>query len=562
MGQYRCILQNRFFSRTSTTIDSNLQNINNYYLNPTDQVFKIVDFSNVRAFMANENNQFVVKAYNSFLSSSSLMNSALLMNPNSILFVPSAYFKAIYYDDEMLADSFNNFYNTSISRGLNSDFSQNPNIFNTSIKNQLLDGEGYEFVNQDVFHNYFFWKSRNSVSPAYSPLKSPFSNAVLDVYDGDRNRSSEKRYVNIPTLGESYFINVILSKRFTQTARIAFEICVDKIFKKINSDSTFSQNLVDKIRYDDFFKSTVKGIDNYTLSIPGYNDLNQSTTNSTNNTNSYNRGNNSKTNNSVGGYVGYGYYGDYYGGEYGSDLGNDENNYGTSGELESDNAISLIQCFVDPNFKTNENEFWSDSPRVTQSNLINKSAIKSPEIIEPSSINKSSFIDTSFVTPIVNEILSRNIGIKLGGSYSLSKQGTIYRNQLNDLDFTIKNNFEKTQIFFDDNIIRNFNAKSAPTQLKTFIESILSAGLNIEKVIANYNGKTYLFMVYTNLFHIDLFLRTDILPVNAINANLLHYSYIFDKKMLLGRAKDLGDIKNFKVFSTPIPIEQNSLIKK
>ena len=561
MEQYRCILQNRFFSGTSTTIDSNLQNINNYYLNPTDQVYKIVDFSNVRAFMANENNQMVVKAYNSFLSSSSLMNSALLMNPNSTLFIPSAYFKAIYYDDEMLADSFNNFYNTSISRGLDSNFSQNPNIFNTSIKNQLLDGEGYEFVNQDVFHNYFFWKSKSSAFPAYSPRKIPFSNAVLDVYDGDRNKSSEKRFVNIPTSGENYFINVFLSKRFTQTARMAFELCADKIFKRINSDSTFSQNLVDKIRYDDFFKSVVKGIDNYTLNIPGYNSLNQSTTNSTN------RGNNSRANNAVGGYEDYGsYYGGEYGSNLGSDLGNDyENNYDTSGELEPGGTISLIQCFIDPNFKTNENEFWSDNPRIPQSSLanpINKSAIKLAEVIDPSSINKSKFIDTNFVTPIVNEILSRNIGIKLGGSYSLSKQGTIYRNQLNDLDFTIKNNFEKTQIFLDDKIIRNFNTKSAPTQLKTFIESILSAGLNIEKVIANYNGKTYLFMVYTNLFHIDLFLRTDILPVNTINANLLHYSYIFDKKMLLGRAKDLDDIKNFKVFSTPIPIEQNSLIRK
>jgi len=313
MEQFFSILQNKKFSGTSI-VDSNLQYVNNYYLNETGESEEIVDCSNVRSFLSNENNQKITQLYYSFLSSSTLMNSALLDNPNSDDFISTAEFKAIFYDDEKLADSFNNFYNTSILRGISSNYSDNPDISNNAIRNQLLNGNEYQYVKQNIFNNYSFWSNPINVVPAHSLSKGSFTAATLDIYGGDRNLNTEERLVEIPISGECYFVNIFLLKRFTQTSRMAFETCNNIIYKNINANSIYSQNQIDLVKHDDYL-----------------NKLNEKSV---------------KVEKSVDN-------------SYIKTIQNDSN--ANSNVKRYFSSSTLIQCFVDPSFSTHENEFWTDN---------------------------------------------------------------------------------------------------------------------------------------------------------------------------------------------------------
>ncbi len=325
MIQNHNILQNRFFTgATNQSIGSSLQYVNNYYLNETGATEKIVDSSNIRGFLSNENNQKVVKSYYSFLTASSLMNTALLLNPSSTSFIPSAQFKAIYYDDDRLADSFNNFYSTSILRGIKSNYSSSPDVLNSSIRNQLLDGSDYEFVTQKVFHNYYFWSAATSITPAYSPPKKPFFTAgtpyftspVLDVYGGDRDKSTEEKYIEVPSKGEYYFLNVFLTRSTTQMSRMAFDICKNVVYKTINQNTNFSQNQTNIASYNDYILnvSVNTGQTSFDGSIILFPGVEQ----------------------------------------------NIANTQKKSSIINSGVSSYLIQCFVNPNFITDENEYWSD----------------------------------------------------------------------------------------------------------------------------------------------------------------------------------------------------------
>jgi len=334
MEQIHDILINRFFtgSTSATTIvttQSDLKYENSYYYNPIGTPDIIVDYSNVRAFLSNENNQKFVQEYYSFLTSSTLMNSAILADPNTTLFIPTAAFKEIYYDDEKLAESYNNFYNSSLLRGLDTNYISNPDITNTSLKNLLLSDGVNQLITQNVFHNYYFWQSSIPANPAYSPPKNPFFTAgtpyytspPLDVYGGDRDESAEERLVEIPINKENYYVNVLLLKRFTQTARMAFETCNNVIYKTINSTNTLSQNPTDTIRYNDFvttsntrLTSNLDGSQIVTIQQSYDKALQENFTQST------------------------------------IDIS----------ESELQTGKTYLQCFVDPNFKTNENEYWTD----------------------------------------------------------------------------------------------------------------------------------------------------------------------------------------------------------
>jgi hypothetical protein len=354
------ILLNRFFSGASEySVNSNLKYANNYYLNESGAEDTIVDFSNIRAFLSNENNQKIVKEYHSFLSSSSVMNSALLVNPNSSLFTPTPQFKAIYYDDDKLADSFNNFYNTSILKGISFNDSD---VFNSSIRNQLLDNEISQYSYQNIFHNHFLWSSSSCI--AHSFPKYPFENAILDIYGGLRNDSTEEILVNIPINEDAYYVNIFLTKKFTQTAKMSFDICDNIIYKISEGNAVFSQNPNDIIKHSDYLKNTntekTVSFDNVYIKTPKTNlEINDSELNKQN----YENNNSFQT------------------------LNNQQNislNELTSINLRAVDGVlfnqitpilsgitlntnlsgaskKLIQCFVDPNFLTNEDDLWSDN---------------------------------------------------------------------------------------------------------------------------------------------------------------------------------------------------------
>ena len=534
MEQLHEILLNRTFSAETVTVGTTsiLEYTNDYYLNPTGEIDKVVDFSNVRGFLLNENNQKIVKAYFSFMTSSTIMNSTLTYPVSSSLFNATAAFKEIYYDDEKLADSFNNYYNSSITRGQ----SPNTDIVKNVITNQLIAGDNKENVLQTIYNNNYYWQSVNSITSAYSPLKPPFTAATLDIYNGDRNLNGEERIVE-KSLGQNYYINVFLEKSYTQMSRMSFEVCEDFVFKIINNNSTFSQNIIDKIKHDDYFKVTAKGVDSYDLQTTESHSLIPQSNN--NNYNDY-------------GYGGYDYY----------------QQEPTINENTA--KTPLIQCFVDPNFKINENEIWSDDTTMQNINTSGMASkminLNSTPSIDASLIQNSDFLQTDFVASVIGEILFNNNDFKLSGSFALSKQGTVYKNYLKDIDFSVTNNNQTTSInLSSDVIIENFSSNNIPIQAKNFIESIYSVGLHIEKIkkvfIQEPDYYVNVFSVYTNLIQIDLFLKIEDLPANNFDFKLLDYKYILDKKIDRGYTKDLVDLDNFIPFSIPISINKNSIIK-
>jgi hypothetical protein len=322
MEQYYNILFNESYTgftsaKTIETKVSVLKYENKYYFNPTGENSKLVDFSNVRSFLANKANEKVVKSFYSFLSSSPIMNSAIITNPLAVNFNPTAEFKEIYYDDEKLANSFNDFYDSSISRGLNSNYLSNPDVFNESIRNQLLPDEDNILTSQTVFNNYYFWESLTPISPAVSIPKHPLLNAVLDVIHGDRNESGIGTLVKIPKNNENYYINVFLTKNFSQTSRYTFDVCDNIIYKNLQIPVMFSQSPSDVSRYSEFVNNQVnfveKKFDNSII----------------------------KTTKNI--------FGDF----------------AFSSSTVSNRTIEisnhLIQCFVNPNFAVNENEYWKDN---------------------------------------------------------------------------------------------------------------------------------------------------------------------------------------------------------
>lgn len=303
------ILKNRFFTgETNSAVNSDLHYKDKYYTNLTTIDQNVVDSFNVRGFLSNEKNQKVVKLYYSFLTASPLMNSALLIDALSTDFTPTAYFKEIYYDDVKLSNSFNDFYNLSILRGNSSDITQNPNVFNVSVRNNLISEEQVETVLQETHHNFFLWESPGSNISAYSPKNTSIENSVLGVYSGKRSSLKEEKVVTIPLNKNFYFINVFLNKSNTQLSRMSFDVCEDIIYKSTGWGETFSQNLNDKINSQDFFIHSgdikIKSFDNTTIST--------------------------------------------------------DKNYSNVYSSDSEKR-NLLQCFVDPNFNTNQNEYWSDS---------------------------------------------------------------------------------------------------------------------------------------------------------------------------------------------------------
>lgn len=335
MEQFHDILKCRFFTAV-TSIDNfqhMLEYVNSYYLNPTGIPDDVVDSTNIRSVVSNENNQVIVKAFYSFLTSATEMNASLSYPLSSSTFSPTAKFKSIYYDDEKFAEAFNNFYNSSILSGKKANSippwatsplgypQENPDIYKNVITNQLssfTSNEQYEYVTQTVYHNNFIWtNSPWANNPPFSPSKEKVAggglgikNAVLDIYGGERNNVGEQKYIQKNISGSSYFIDVLLLKSFTQTAKMAFETCNSIIYKTINGSQIFSQNQIDLVNFQDFSKITNRSFDNYDMLSTEY-------------------------------------------------IAPVASGFPISPPLSG--GMPLIQCFVDPNFKTNENAIWSDN---------------------------------------------------------------------------------------------------------------------------------------------------------------------------------------------------------
>lgn len=597
---YEILLNKKYTGYTYIEdIQSDTLKINNeYYYNNKNNKNLLVDSFTVRSFLTNDKNKKIVSLYYSFLSSSTIMNSSLINDPQSLLFTPTAEFKNIFYDDEKLADSFNNFYNTSILNGI--DYNSQ-NVFNNSIKNELLPNKKYNLVLQDIFNNYFFWNNDANSIP-----KLPLENSVLDIYGGKRDLQQESVMVESPFDKENYYIDIILNKNFSQLSTMSFEICDDIIFKHIDTPTSFSQNNSSKIKFDDFIKLnsviTKKSFDNSEI-----NEFNKIK-------------------------------------EY--ELPNKKTNYTGS---------SLIQCFVNPNFKNNENEYWKNDNNivnfenvsyllpqnstipikillnnVAQQNLsvevkLNDFSINNDVYVLPpysslitngfstihfdvGDIEKTIFLKNNFKKAksyieknnfknyenfqydeeFINNIALNIINTKnflISGSFALSKQGTIYRNSLNDLDvYSIDDGiYEKLEVKDETklyNIDKNYCHKKVNAILNLLdnysIYKISKLKIPNEWLISDnpLDLSTVVYKIYIknkrknnteSIFCIDLYLKTEYV---FNNINVLENTYLVNSKSLLDvkknserkRDKDVFDVNNFKEYDIIKDIKSNSFI--
>lgn len=226
MEQSHSILINRFFTAITQTFgESDLKNVNSYYLTQEGSANKIVDEYNVRGFLNHEKNQNIVTGFFAYLTGNPTMNEAFYSS-NGTQFKASAEFKEIYYNDEKLATSFNDYYNSSVVRGKAPRMS--PSSTPKFVENQLLNltGQDFEYSTFNQSPNYFMWNSTAVMNLKYLDY------IPLDFNSYSRNNFTENVIVKKP-VGDNYLISVFLQRTISQTSREIFEICDEKIIKSI-----------------------------------------------------------------------------------------------------------------------------------------------------------------------------------------------------------------------------------------------------------------------------------------------------------------------------------------
>jgi hypothetical protein len=139
----------------------------------------------------------------------------------------------------------------------------------------------------------------------------------MDVNNGDRDESGIETLVKIPKNNENYYINIFLTKSFTQTSRYTFDICDNIIYKNIQIPVMFSQSPSDISRYREFLEAKNNSIEKK---------FDDSVIKSTKNI-----------------------------------FENSISDSGTTSNRVTQTPNQLIQCFVNPNLKVDENEYWKDN---------------------------------------------------------------------------------------------------------------------------------------------------------------------------------------------------------
>lgn len=214
MIQRHTILINDGFSANTgnvfITSSTTLNNFNNYQVNNTQNIGGgITNPSNVRAFLNDEINDFIINDFFSYLTG----------NTTAIEF------SEIYHSDQKLSDTFNDYYDSSILNNIQ------PNI---SIINENLSNTSGITITKDTIHNY------NGISPISGldkiPLSINNSTRITNSYSSITTYTSE----------ESYYIPVYIKRNNKSISRLTFETCD----KKINT--TLNQPLGDGGLIDDF----------------------------------------------------------------------------------------------------------------------------------------------------------------------------------------------------------------------------------------------------------------------------------------------------------------------
>jgi len=201
MIQRHTILINLGFS--SNTLDtfvasSSLGSFGNYQINNIQGLGGgITNASNVRAFLNDDANDFIINDFFSYLTASTT----------------TIEFSEIYNSDQKLSDTFNNYYDSSIL---------NNQIPNTSTINQSLVNTSGITVFESAIHDY------NGTSP-----QNGLSGITMSINDSTRKLNVYSALTTY-TLDESYYIPVFITRNHKQMSRLSFDDCPKNISNELN----------------------------------------------------------------------------------------------------------------------------------------------------------------------------------------------------------------------------------------------------------------------------------------------------------------------------------------
>ena len=180
----------------TTPINSTLQNVNGYSVNLIQGLGGgIVNYSNVRNFLNNENNLIIINDFYAYLTGATTQVE----------------FIEIYNSDKKLSDVFNNYYNSSI---VNNQFPPSD-----TIEQSLVGTTGVTVVENHMF-------TYDGVAPAKG-----LQNIPLSINNTERKLRVFSALTTF-TYEPSYYIPVFVRRSHSQTdrARVYFE----NIMKEIN----------------------------------------------------------------------------------------------------------------------------------------------------------------------------------------------------------------------------------------------------------------------------------------------------------------------------------------
>lgn len=187
MIQRHQLLINPNFSAQTASVNSSLTTVGGYQVNNVQGLGGgIVNPSNVRGFLNNDANEFIINDFFSYLTGSTTTDE----------------FTEIYHSDQKLSDVFNNYYVSSV---LNNQFPP------TSVIDNSLTGTSGTTIIENSVYEY------NGVAPSKGLTGIP-----LSIDGGDRSLKIYSSLITY-TAEESYYIPVFIKRTSKQASRLNFK---------------------------------------------------------------------------------------------------------------------------------------------------------------------------------------------------------------------------------------------------------------------------------------------------------------------------------------------------
>lgn len=193
------ILLNLSFTSSTQSINSNLQNINQYEVNNVQGLGGgIVNPSNVRFFLNNDVNDLIINDFFSYLTGSTT----------------NVEFTEIYNSDQKLSDTFNNYYVSSVL---------NNQLPPMAVIDLSLSGTSGVTIIENTINNY----NGNAPSKYLEGIPLSIDNSTKQL----RSYSALTTY----TLEESYYVPVFIKRNLSQIGRE--KVLFDQIERVISADA-------------------------------------------------------------------------------------------------------------------------------------------------------------------------------------------------------------------------------------------------------------------------------------------------------------------------------------